>query len=251
MAKNFSLEGYRELVDDLLGRGYRVVGFDEAIPGKPHLILRHDIDMSIQAAVEMAEVEGSLGVSAHYFVLLRSEMYNPWAPANIGDLSRIAALGHAIGLHFDASLYNSDEDLEAAAVAECEALEAMTGRDVSAISFHRPAPSLQGRAGRFAGRHHAYEPRFFREMGYCSDSRGGWHHGEPLAQEAVLAGRALQLLTHPIWWVGADGAGPVRVLDGFRRNRDRVLAAELARNCEPYRVARGATPGPLDELKEA
>ena len=250
MAAGFSLDGYRGLVADLLTRGYRVVGFGDADPSQRHLILRHDVDMSIQAAVKMAEVEAALGVPAHYFVLQRSEMYNPWAPTNMAGLKRMTALGHKVGLHFDASLYGSGYDLEAAAETECAILESMIGQSVDTISFHRPAPSLQGRAGRFAGRHHAYEPMFFHDMGYCSDSRGGWHHGEPLAHEAVAEGRGLQLLTHPIWWVAGDGAGPVSTLDGFRRDRDRVLAAELSRNCEPYRDARGETPAPLDEMGE-
>jgi hypothetical protein len=251
MAAGFSLDKYRELVVDFLDRGYRVVGFDDADPAQRHLILRHDVDMSIQAAAEVAAIEAVLGVSASYFVLLRSEMYNPWAPANAADLARIADMGHAIGLHFDASLYGELEDLEPAAEAECAALEAMLGRPVAVVSFHRASPPLRGRAGRVAGRRHAYEPVFFQEMGYCSDSRGGWNHGDPLSHEAVAAGRALQLLIHPIWWVAGDGGGPVRTLDGFRRTRDQILAAELARNCEPYRNARGSAPEPLEDLKEA
>ncbi|MBT3172708.1 MAG: hypothetical protein HN333_14900, partial [Rhodospirillaceae bacterium] len=81
----------------------------------------------------------------------------------------------------------------------------MLGRSVPMISFHRPAPALQGREGRIAGRMHAYEPRFFREIGYCSDSRGAWRHGHPLDHAAVVKGKALQLLIHPLWWITPPG----------------------------------------------
>ena len=44
--------------------------------------------------------------------------------------------------------------------------------------------------------------------------------------------------------------GAVPTLDGFRRDRDRVLAAELSRSCEPYHDVRGEAPASLDEMGE-
>jgi hypothetical protein len=226
-SNEFSAAGYRALIRALLKRGYAVRGFVDADPGARHLILRHDIDMSIEAALPLAEMETSLGVGASYFVLLRSELYSPFAPSGLSALKRIAALGHEIGLHFDAALY-PETALESAAEHECAILEAMTEGPVRTISFHRPAPSLLGRVGTLAGRRHAYEPRFFRDMGYCSDSRGRWRHGRPLDHPAIAEGRALQLLTHPIWWQGPPAAPPARLdalLDARMETLDRTLAA--------------------------
>jgi len=168
-------------------------------------------------------------------VLLRSEMYNAQSAASARALSAVAAHGHAIGLHLDASLYADDERaLESAAAAECAALEAILRRPVATISFHRPAPRVRGRPGRLAGRRHAYEPRFFADMGYCSDSRGAWHFGHPLDHPAVAEGRALQLLTHPIWWQDGTGSTVQEKLDRFAHGRYQMLRAELGRNCEAY-----------------
>lgn len=237
MAEDFTLDGYRALMAAFRERGYAAVRYEDADPDARHLLLRHDLDMSIQAAVPVAETEAAQGLTAHYFVLLRSEMYNPWTPAAKADLGRIAGLGHRIGLHLDAAVYGEEDGaLEDAAQTECAVLETVIGAPVEVISFHRPAPALQGRAGTLAGRRHAYEPRFFSEMGYCSDSRGAWHHGHPLDHEAVKAGRAMQLLTHPIWWDAEAGDGPVATLDRFVATRQRLLHRELAANCEPYRV---------------
>ena len=228
----FSAAGYRALVRALLARGYTVHGFAEAEPAARHLILRHDIDMSIEAATLIAETEAELGVAAIYFVLVRSELYNPFAPSGLEALARIAALGHEIGLHFDAALY-SETALEEAAARECAVLEAFTQRPVRTISFHRPHSSLLGRAGALAGRRHAYEPRFFSDMGYSSDSRGGWRHGHPLTHDAVTAGRALQLLTHPIWWQGPPAPPDVR-LDDLLDARLDALDRALAANCDVH-----------------
>ena len=237
---DFTLAGYAALLDAFRERGYAAVGYAAADPAARQIILRHDLDMSIQAALPIAEIEAERGMPAHYFVLLRTEMYNPWSEAGCRDLQRLAALGHDIGLHFDAAYYPQDDAaIDAAVARECTVLEALLGRAVTTVSFHRPVQRLQGRAGTVGGRRHAYEPRFSSGMGYCSDSRGGWHHGHPLVHKAVAEGRALQLLTHPVWWQGVTPGDPVAVLERFRVERDHLLAESLAAHCEPYRLARG------------
>ena len=153
-------------------------------------------------------------------------------------LQRILELGHQAGLHFDASLYAGDRDsLEAACAEECGLLEACIGRPVEMVSFHRPAQALLGSESLLAARRHTYEPRFFREMGYCSDSRGDWHRGQPLAHAAVSDGRALQLLTHPIWWVALPGESVAQRLDRLSAEQHDRFRRELALHCEPYREA--------------
>lgn len=232
---NFTLEGYRALISAFLERGYTVRDFAEADPEERHLVLRHDLDMSIQAALPIAEIEAELGASASYFVLVRTEMYNPFSAAGRRDLERLLTFGHRIGLHFDASLYPADwPSLEPTAATECGVLEAIVGRSVKAISFHRPAPGLLGRPEDLAGRLHTYQPRFFKEMGYCSDSCGEWRFGHPLDHEAVAAGRALQLATHPIWWAAGPDETVRGKLDRFALQRFDLLRAELARNCKKY-----------------
>ena len=231
MSSDFTLEGYRGLLEALLSRGYRLCGFHSADPSECHLILRHDIDMALEPAVAMAEVERDMGAHATYFVLLRSELYNPFTPDALNSLGLLAQMGHEIGLHLDAGLYGSDHRaLDAAAARECGILEAMTGRAVRSISFHRPAAHLLGEDRPLAGRLHAYQARFFNEMGYCTDSRGEWRHGHPLAHPAVQDGRALQLLTHPIWWADPQCA-PHQKLQAFLDRRVKALDSALTDNC--------------------
>ncbi|MGE4218185.1 MAG: hypothetical protein AB7G39_01960 [Alphaproteobacteria bacterium] len=217
-------------------RGYTVRSYADADPAARHLILRHDVDMSLAAALAMAETEHRLGVRAIYFVLLRSELYNPLSAQGTAAIRRLIDMGHGLGLHLDASLYADDADqLETAARAEIDALEAVAATPVDAISFHRPAKALLGLARTLAGRPHAYHPRFFSEMGYCSDSRGAWHHGHPLDHPAVQEGRALQLLTHPIWWPpAAAAASPAIKLARFLQDRAALLDEELARQCDVH-----------------
>lgn len=232
----FTLTGYRELIQGLLERGYETVSFDAVRREAQHLIVRHDVDMCLQRAVELAKLEQSLGVQSSYFVLVRTEMYSVTSSKSRDALRELGTLGREVGLHFDAAgLGESPEALDTACAADCSLLESLIGLPVRTVSFHRPTPSLQGWPKPIAGRTHAYEPRFFREIGYCSDSEGRFRFGHPLDHEAVLAKRALQLVTHPIWWVASSSESVLEKLERFRTGRDVLLAEELAANCKPYR----------------
>lgn len=237
----FSPEGYVRLVCALEDVGYAVASFQETDPNSRHLILRHDIDMSLQAAADLALIETQAGWKAHYFVLLRTEMYNVFSRGGKHALSAIIDAGHEVGLHFDCSLYLGDDGpdvvarLDAAAAHECAILESITERPVRFISLHRPAPAMIRNTHRLAGRPHSYMPRFVEDMGYCSDSRGIWRYGHPLDHPALISGRALQLLTHPIWWIARADETVLDKLDRFVATRYELLRHELAHNCIPYR----------------
>ena len=54
MTCEFSLAHYRELLEAAQTGGYRYAGFDRA-PEPGDLILRHDVDLSLEAAVAMED----------------------------------------------------------------------------------------------------------------------------------------------------------------------------------------------------
>lgn len=233
--KQFSLARYEALITELLARSYAVASFHDAEPVQRHLVLRHDVDMSLDAAVAMAQLESRIGVSSTYFVLLRTEFYNVFSRRGGDAVRTIQALGHEIGLHFDAAYYDADDtDFGEMAVRECDILEAVTSNQVRSFSLHRPHPAMLDSELVVPGKVNAYAARFFREIGYCSDSRGAWHYGHPLDHAAVQEGRALQLLTHPIWWPAYPGEGVRGKLDRFLLRRFDLLRAELANNCGSY-----------------
>ena len=233
---DFTLEGYTALLARFFENGYRVRQFSDVVQSEADLVLRHDVDFSLDAALSLAMVEAEHDCKATYFVLLRSEFYNLLSAKNKSTLHSLKARGHEIGLHFDAALYENDlEALSEAAEFECGILQDILGQRIEVISFHRPNPALLGLSDTLAGRIHAYQPKFFNEMGYCSDSRGAWHHGHPLEHHAVSERTALQLLTHPIWWTGSSVIPECR-LRNFLIEQTRHLDAELAVQCEPHKA---------------
>ncbi|MDK2122895.1 polysaccharide deacetylase family protein [Parachitinimonas caeni] len=236
-ANDFTLPGYGQLLAALFAKGYSVARYAEVVPDQPQLILRHDVDMDLERALQMAEFEARIGVRASYYVLLRTEMYNLFSDRGSRIIQQLGALGHEVGLHFDASLYAPERTvLESAAEQECQMLQSILGRAVDTITFHRPAPALQGMPGRFAGRLHGYDPRFFSDIGYCSDSEGRWRFGHPLEHEAIDQGRALQLVTHPVWWCAYAGEPVITKLQRLLQDKADQLRNEVAINCKPYKA---------------
>lgn len=242
--RDFSWSGYRALIRAFLDRGYAVKFFGELDPTESHVVLRHDIDFSLRAAVDIARIESDMGVRSHYYVLLQTEFYNLCSPGDWARIVEITELGHDVGLHFDASRYDANlETLEAAVSKECDILATIMGREIATVSFHRPVQSLLGLARPLAGRLHAYQPQFFSEIAYVADSRGFFRYGHPLDHEAFAAGRALQLLTHPIWWPQSEVEDKMSLLDDLLQQRQDLLLSEAIANCKPYAEYRAQPHG--------
>lgn len=232
----FSRAEYRVLLEAMLNRGYGFVDLEGLASDGRVVFCRHDVDFSLTYAAEMAELEHAMGVQATYYVLVSTNMYNLARAESRTMLRRMADLGHRVALHFDATKYAEDrESLEQAAADECGLLEAISGSPVTSLSFHRPTRALLGLEGSFAGRAHTYEPRFFSRVAYVSDSNGGWHHGHPLDHDAVKAGRAIHLLTHPIWWMQDEATSAIPAMERFRHNRGEALQRDLAGTVKQYR----------------
>lgn len=236
--REFSLKGYLALLRLLRDAGYSPAFLHVFIPERGRLISRHDVDVSLVDALILAEVESEAAWISDYYVLLSSDLYNIASSRSRQLLRQIGNLGHAIGLHFDATVYGTPETLpreklESSVAAEVAILQDIIGGPVRSLSFHRPVKHLQGFRGEVAGLPHSYEPRFFSDIAYVSDSRGGWHHGHPLDHPAVKKGLPLQLLTHPIWWT-QKSASVVDRLERFVTERADHMRYELARNVTSY-----------------
>lgn len=210
MTHEMNLDAYAEMLAAFLASGYRVTSFQEMDDRQTDrgLILRHDVDVSVDCAWQMARVEHELGVRSIYFFLLTSPLYNLLSKETAKQVRAIHELGHCVGLHFDPDAYTDD-----AFGHVQEELNTLTAcypfADPTWISFHRPGPKA-GQLGDLrlpGGIRHTYEAQFFAGLTYFSDSRGGWGRGNPVESEAFRAGTSMQVLTHPVWWAN-EGRTP-------------------------------------------
>ncbi|MDQ3671662.1 MAG: hypothetical protein M3364_04385 [Actinomycetota bacterium] len=203
MSCSFDLDHYREILDAARAGGYRFARFG-ADPEPGDLFLRHDIDLSLAAAVTMAEVEAELGVGATYLLMTESVFYNLASSEGVTAIARLRELGHAVGLH---AVYPNVE---------------LDERFDPVISWHNPQPEYT--SDEIHGVSNAYAKRYFSPEHYRSDSNQRWRSGCP--HEALRAGAFpwLQILVHPAIWVypGATMGQTMRAM--VEADRERRLA---------------------------
>jgi hypothetical protein len=177
---SFDLAHYRELLDAAQEGGYRFAFFDhEPQPGD--LLLRHDVDLSLEAAVAMAELESEAGARATYFLMPRSVFYNLASPVGEWALGRLRALGHAIGLHAVYPRVELDERFD------------------PVLAWHNPDPDFM--RAPVTGAENVMAERYFAPGRYRSDSNQHWRSGCPHDDLRAGAFEWLQLLVHPEIWV--------------------------------------------------
>lgn len=199
---DFTLIEYEKLLLQAKS-GYPIVDYKSALDLGHFLVWRHDLDMSIPSAFQLAQLEHRHGIQAHYFLLLHSEFYNLLEKSNTDLIYRILELGHRIQLHFDSSFYNitSVSQLEKYLQLERSLLEHIFQTDIDTFSFHNPSSfDLQCESTHYSGLINTYSHYFKKEVDYCSDSNGYWRHKRLSEVLESQSNQKLQVLTHPEWW---------------------------------------------------
>jgi hypothetical protein len=203
---SWDLTAYAALLE--AGSVYRFAHFDQE-PRDGQLFLRHDVDLSLAAALQMAELEAARGVSATYFLMTRSVFYNLGSPEGERAIARLRELGHRIGLH----ALHPHVDLD--------------DRFDPVLAWHNPDAEFMSES--VDGLVNVMSPPWFDPERYRSDSNQRWRSGDPTAALAAHEFDWLQLLIHPEIWV-YDGETMREtmesMLDAEREARRRALAAD-------------------------
>lgn len=168
-------------------------------------LLRHDVDVSMDLALEMAHIEREQGVRSTYFVMLRSPMYNLLSRHGSAALVELTALGHEIGLHFDAGCQPSPgKTMKDELVFEISMLSELSGCAVKAFSFHQPTAEIVNSRLDLPGVINTYNPNQLVGYKYISDSNRVWREMNPF--QLIASGLdQLHILLHPIWWMCSQG----------------------------------------------
>jgi hypothetical protein len=190
---DFSLDHYRELLEAAKAGGYRFAGFDRP-PEAGDLILRHDIDLSLEAAVRMAEVEAEAGVWSTWLLMTRSVFYNLASHEGERATARLRELGGRIAHHAVWPNVDLDERFE------------------PVVAWHNPDPEYMSEP--VAGATNVMSAPWFQSAHYRSDSNQLWRHGCPHAGLEHGEPEWLQLLIHPELWV-YDGETLDETMESF------------------------------------
>jgi hypothetical protein len=179
MSCAFDLDHYGELLDAAKSGGYRFAFFDRE-PQRGDLLLRHDVDLSLDAALRLAELEADADAAATYFLMTRGVFYNLASPEGERALARLRELGHRVGHH----ALHPHVDLDA--------------RFDPVVAWHNPDPEFMREPIERAV--NVMQAPWFDPDHYRSDSNQHWRSGCPHPELAEGRFEWLQLLTHPEIW---------------------------------------------------
>jgi hypothetical protein len=176
----FDLAHYHELLDAAEAGGYRFATFNGG-PKPGQLFLRHDVDLSLEAAVELARLEHERSIPATYFLMTESVFYNLDSALGRDALRELRGLGHAVGLHADHPRAAADPRFD------------------RVLSWHNPDPDYMSEP--VSGFVNVMEEPWFARGRYRSESNQHWREGCPHEDLRAGAFEWLQLLIHPEIWI--------------------------------------------------
>jgi hypothetical protein len=132
--KDFTLKAYASYLAALKKTGYSFYRFDEFIPQQHALsafiLLRHDVDRKPLHSLAMARLESEMSVKATYYFRMRPSIFVD------SIVTKIAALGHEIGYHYEC-LSDSNGDFSLAQAEFNQNLEIIRKvAPVKTISMH-------------------------------------------------------------------------------------------------------------------
>lgn len=197
----FTYLAYENLIKKLKDKNYKFCDYVNYKEKNKVVILRHDVDTSLNKALEMVKLENLLGVSAYYFVLLSTDFYNTSSEKSLKILKEIRKLGGKIGLHFDEKKYNlkSKEDYIKYINYELDILSRILEEKIDIVSMHRPSKDFLEMDLEIPNVINSYQKKFFNDFKYVSDSRMNWREN---IEEIIDSEKYSQLhiLTHPFWY---------------------------------------------------
>ena len=199
----FTYKDYYDMVATI-GSGGRSVYF------------RHDVDISLDKALQMGERENKMGLTpAIYFILPTSPYYNILSKRDSRKVMMLRDMGHKIGLHYDLSIYSTDNIQEQANVilAQKHILEGVFGEEIIACSCHKPAmgksPSRElASLLQIAGLHEVNLT--MPGYKYISDSGMNWREDY---KELIKIHDKFLVNTHPEWYGDKEATWQERIRD--------------------------------------
>lgn len=246
----FSYNYYMEIIEAIKrgGKGYSFHQLSKEYVNK-FVIMRHDVEFSVERAYNLAVFENENGFHSTYFFQLTNNAYNILSRTNRGMIGKIASMGHMVGLHFHLNGMNHIENIQKQIVKEIGIMSAMLEMEINSFSIHRPTAEVLRDTIKLPGIINAYDEAFFSftedvvekppKIKYLSDARHRWNYGLEPSEETLDKYDQIQILIHPYSWT----QNGYNNLDNFRtlvKEKQREFITTLNSECKHFAEIRDA-----------
>lgn len=204
----FSHEEYRSIIRQFRSRH---TDFIDAITTDDFVVIRHDVEFSMNRAYDLALINHDMGISNTFLFQVRCNAYNIHSIKNTKLINEIISLNQHVGLHLYISHINEGDwkHLENELKVQADLLSSAVGFPITRFSYHRPPHwALLRRDNYICEMLNLYGESFFElnntpTIKYLSDSNHAYKYGHPLKYKS---NKRIQLLFHPDEWTdqGAD-----------------------------------------------
>jgi len=162
---------------------------------------RHDVDISLKKAVEMAEFESKNGIKSTYYILLSSPYYNALEAENLQRIRTLRELGMGIGLHYDNSIKVQDANQCCSEIIiQLGMLQHHIGElEEKSVTFHKPlrGVDINAETVNLLNLSNIYSPNFDQRFKYISDSGHNWRENP---YDIINTNDMVHINTHPEWY---------------------------------------------------
>ncbi len=219
----FSYDDYREIIRIIKSTGLQA-DYKEALTKDRFIIMRHDVEYSVERAWKLAKVERSMDFTSTFFFQWTNNSYNILSRRNQEMVRDMHERGQNIGLHFALNGLTDMDEIRKQIVKEMEMLSEMFGFKIDTFSIHRPSKDVLRENIKLPGIINAYQDDFFTfaenvtedtpvKVKYLSDANHIWRYGYP-DEKNITGFDKVQILTHPFGWTkkGLDNFGNYKTL---------------------------------------
>jgi len=205
----FSYDDYKEIIR-IIKSTNRYMDYHKALTSDKFILMRHDVEYSVERAYELAKVESSMDFTSTFFFQWTNNSYNILSRKNKDLIKDMHERGHTIGLHFALNGMTDMEQIRKQIAKEMEILNSMFEFKMDTFSIHRPSKDVLRENIKLPGIINAYQDEFFTfaenvtentpvSVKYLSDANHIWRYGYP-DEKNILENDKVQILTHPFAW---------------------------------------------------
>ncbi|MCM1086921.1 MAG: hypothetical protein NC419_02115 [Muribaculaceae bacterium] len=238
----FSFEDYKEIIRIIKSTG-RYAHYREALGKDKFIIMRHDVEYSVERAYELSRVEQSMDFVSTYFFQWTNNSYNVLSRKNLDMIRDMHERGQHIGLHFALNGMTDMSEIRKRIQKEMDILSEMFGFEIKEFSIHRPSKDVLRENIKLEGIINAYQDDFFTfaenitnetpvMVKYMSDANHIWRYGYP-DEENITSYDKVQILTHPFAWC-KEGYNNFNNYRALVQEKYQELIASIDQECKDF-----------------